>query len=84
MSMNKVTMDDIESRTDPSEAAAAEEDRLKSLCATRRGKLGVCTRKQNEIKALLVPGGNIENVNGDVIVFKSCQILATPLESTIP
>ena len=83
MPMNKVTMADIESRTDPSEAAAAE-DRLKSLCATRRGKLGVCTRKQNEIKALLVPGGNIENVNDDVVVFESCQILATPLESTIP
>ena len=34
MPMNKVTMADIESRTDPSEAAAAE-DRLKSLCAQR-------------------------------------------------
>ena len=58
MSMNNETMDDVDSLTDPSAAAAAAEDRLKSLCATRRGKLGVCTRKQNEIKTLLVPGGN--------------------------
>ena len=38
----------------PVDSTATVEDRIKSLSATRRGKLGVCTRKQNEIKTLLV------------------------------
>ena len=35
---------------------------LKSEMATRRGKLGVCTRQMNEIRTLLVEDGTIERV----------------------
>lgn len=38
------------------------DDKLKELCATRRGKLGVCTRRMNELKELL-KGGDIEAVD---------------------
>ena len=50
--------------------SAETEDRIKTLSATRRGKLGVCTRKLNEIKTLLVPGGNVGKVNDEVVSFK--------------
>lgn len=45
------------------QTAAEAEKLLNSRIATRRGKLGVCTRKMNEIKALLVGGGSIEQVD---------------------
>lgn len=38
------------------------DDKLKELCATRRGKLGMCTRRMNELKELL-KGGDIEAVD---------------------
>ncbi len=45
------------------QTAAEAEKLLKSRIASRRGKLGVCTRKMNEIKVLLVEGGNVEQVD---------------------
>lgn len=45
------------------QTAAAAEKLLNSRIATRRGKLGVCTRKMNEIKALLTEGGIVEEVD---------------------
>ena len=55
--------------TEPKMAAEAE-DGLKSLIATRRGKLGVCTRRINETKALLAEGGNIDDVDKCMHMFK--------------
>ena len=57
--------DEIPNKT-PLERA---EEHLNSLYAARRGKLGVCTRKMNEIKALLVDGGNIETVDESLEAF---------------
>eukprot|EP00063_Salmo_salar_P065884 XP_014040719.1 PREDICTED: uncharacterized protein LOC106593859 [Salmo salar] len=57
--------DEIPNKT-PLERA---EDHLNSLYAARRGKLGACTRKMNEIKVLLVDGGNIETVNESLEAF---------------
>lgn len=52
------------------ETAVEAEDLLKSLLASRRGKLGVCTRRLNEIKALLVKERNVDYVNECVDIFK--------------
>lgn len=52
------------------ETAAEAEDLLKTLLASRRGKLGACTRRLNEIKILLVEGGNVDHVNQCVGIFK--------------
>lgn len=60
------TMTDNESET----ADAAK--LLKSEMATRRGKLGVCTRKINEIKNLLVENGDVEKVNANLEVLLAC------------
>ena len=51
------------------ETAADAEALLKSLKATRRGKLGSCTRKMNEIKALLIDDGNVDIVEEGVETF---------------
>ena len=51
------------------ETAADAEALLKSLKGSRRGKLGSCTRKMNEIKALLVEGGNVDIVEESVETF---------------
>ena len=58
----------LKSPSRPTTATMAE-DILKSLCASRRGKLGVCTRKMNEIKALLEHGGIAESVTEGVAGF---------------
>ena len=50
--------------------AAKAEDRLKSLTATRRGKLGVCTRRIHETQALLTEGGNTDDVDKSMHMFK--------------
>ena len=47
------------------------EEHLHSLYAVRRGKLGVCTCKINEIKVLLVVGGNVETVNEVLEAFEA-------------
>ena len=46
--------------------AAKAEDRF----ATCRGKLGVCTRRIHETKALLTEGGNIDDVDKSMHMFK--------------
>ena len=51
------------------ETAADAEALLKSLKATRRGKLGSCTRKMNEIKALIIDDGNVDIVEEGVETF---------------
>lgn len=44
-------------------SSAAEAGKLlKSLLATRRGKLGACTRKMNDIKALLIENGAVNKI----------------------
>ena len=58
--------------TEPKTVMEAE-DLLKSLTATRRGKLGVCTRKLNETKALLTDGGNVDDVDDCMNMFKSAM-----------
>jgi hypothetical protein len=45
---------------------------LKSKIATRKGKLGACTRKTNEIKELMFEGGNIEEVENKMTILHSC------------
>ena len=45
--------------------AAEAEDRF----ATCRGKLGVCTRRIHETKALLTEGGNIDDVDKSMHMF---------------
>ncbi|XP_034086675.1 uncharacterized protein LOC117555808 [Gymnodraco acuticeps] len=54
---------------DPRTSADAE-TLLKSLKASHSGKLGACTRKMNEMKALLVEDGNVEHVNEALEMFK--------------
>ena len=63
---------DMEASDNPPVDAVAAEEKFKSLSASGRGKLGACTRKMNEIKTLLVPGGNVETVNEGVATFKMC------------
>ena len=46
-----------------------EETLLKTLKATRRGKLGSCTRKIYEIKTLLFDGGNVDIAEEGVETF---------------
>ncbi|KAL0151450.1 hypothetical protein M9458_053236 [Cirrhinus mrigala] len=53
------------------QTAAEAERLLNSRIASRRGKLGVCTRKMNEMKALLVEGGNVEQVDDAMTTFLS-------------
>ena len=50
--------------------AAEAGDHLKSLIATRRGKLGVCTRRIKETKALMAEGGTIDDVDKCMHMFK--------------
>jgi len=38
------------------------EKSIESLRSMRRGKLGVCTRWMNEVKALLVEGCDVESI----------------------
>ncbi|XP_043965633.1 uncharacterized protein LOC122827096 [Gambusia affinis] len=52
------------------ETAPTYEDRLKVRVLSRRGRLGACTRKINEIKALMTDAGNVDAVNDSVQVFK--------------
>uniref|UniRef100_A0A3Q3EL87 PiggyBac transposable element-derived protein domain-containing protein n=1 Tax=Labrus bergylta TaxID=56723 RepID=A0A3Q3EL87_9LABR len=52
----------------PKTSAEAEE-MLKALKASRKGKLGACTRKMNEIKALQHDGGCIDDVNKGLKTF---------------
>lgn len=56
-----------------SEPQTAEEaaQLMKSLIATRSGKLGVCTRKKNEIKALFETG-DVDRVDELVNTLLSC------------
>lgn len=49
---------------------AAGPDLLKERIASRRGRLGACTRKINEIKGLMTDVGNIDEVNVLFEVFK--------------
>ncbi len=55
----------MEANEVPIDAAEAEE-RFKSLSASRKGRLGACTRRMNEIKALMETGGNVEKVDESV------------------
>lgn len=49
--------------SDAEAQSTAEAEKLfKSLSATHRGKLGVCTRKMNDIKALLIADGDMDTV----------------------
>lgn len=48
----------------------AAEDMLKSRIASRRGRLGACTRRINEIKALMTDVGNVDKVNDTFEAFK--------------
>lgn len=64
-----VTMSEKESET------AKETARLlKSEMATRRGKLGVCTRQINELRTLLVENGDVDRVE------KNMQVLRLSIE----
>ncbi|XP_035988164.1 uncharacterized protein LOC118560795 [Fundulus heteroclitus] len=42
---------------------------FKALSATRRGKLGQCTRKMNEIKAIMCENVDVEDVKKEVAAF---------------
>lgn len=53
-----------------SEQSNTKEKELKTLRAARRGRLGACTRKMNELKSLLGDGGNTENVVNGVEQLK--------------
>lgn len=48
----------------------ATEDMLKSRIASRRGRLGACTRRTNERKALMTDVGNVNKVNDTFEAFK--------------
>ena len=67
--VNKSNYNKNETNTELKTAAEAE-DRLGSLIATRRGKLGVCTRRMHETKALLIEGENIDDVDKSMYMFK--------------
>ena len=56
--------------TDEMLADAGPEERFKALSASHKGKLGACTRKMNEIKALMETEGNVEKVNESVALFQ--------------
>lgn len=47
---------------DEFENAGMDIHNLKSLSASRRGKLGSCTRKMNEIRALVDANEHVETV----------------------
>ncbi|XP_032425050.1 uncharacterized protein LOC116723928 [Xiphophorus hellerii] len=55
--------------SDP-ETPPASEDMLKVRVLSRRGRLGACTRKINEIKTLMSDAGNVDAVNESVQAFK--------------
>lgn len=59
----------MDSDKEPIDAAEAEE-RFQSLSASRKGRLGACTRKMNEIKVLMETGGNVEKVDDSVALFQ--------------
>lgn len=52
------------------ETAVEAEDMLKSSIASRRGRLGACTRRLNEIKVLITDDGNVDKVNDTFEAFK--------------
>lgn len=45
------------------------EQSIASLSSMRRGKLGVCTRRMNEAKALLADGGDVDSIKRSVEAF---------------
>ena len=51
------------------ETAAAAEDRLRTRIAAPRARLGACTRKLNEIRALMTDDGNVDDVNDTFETF---------------
>lgn len=66
--------------SDQNETTANTVDDLKKLSASRRGKLGACTRRMNEIKALLNDPQNVygvtqgfENFKVALNEFKACH-----------
>lgn len=52
------------------ETAAEAEDMLKLRIASHRGRLEACTRRLNEIKALMTDDGNVDKVNDTFKAFK--------------
>lgn len=56
--------------SDPPETAAEAENLLKSLIASRRGRLGACMRRTNEIKALMTDVRNVDKFNDTLEAFK--------------
>jgi len=50
-------------------ADAGPEERFKSLRASRKGRLGACTRKMNEDE-INKTAGNVEKVNESVALFQ--------------
>lgn len=58
--------------SDTPETATEAEDLLKSRISSRRGRLGACTRKINEIKALMTDVENVDKVN-DTFEFKNAH-----------
>ena len=59
-----------ESAAEKSPEAATESEERRSRFASRRGRLGACTRKINEIKALMTDVGNVDKVNDTFEAFK--------------
>jgi len=45
------------------------EKSIESLSSMRRGKLGVCTRRMNEVKALLAEGCDVESIKRSAGIF---------------
>ncbi|KAI2645448.1 Gag-Pol polyprotein [Labeo rohita] len=57
-----------DSQTEATDIAITMEKKLSQFIATRRGKLGVCTRKQNELKELMSKG-NVADVEKGIQDF---------------
>lgn len=51
---------------------------FKSLSASRRGQLGACTRKMNELKALMVDGSNVDKVDELHLEFQKALDQGSP------
>ena len=64
----------FESKMSDEECQTAEEAAklLKSEIATRKEKLGGCTRKTKDIRVLMFEGGNIEEVENKMMILHSC------------
>ena len=48
---------------------AMAEKQYQQIKNNRKGRLAACTRKMNDVKALLEPNGDIEKVNEGVAIF---------------